>query len=97
MYIEFNGYDSGFIEMNKIDFAFLAGGELLWFNQTTLLNLCDPSFPVPQVAFTYGTTYIVNGTDSYLYHQIDDSTLAEEHWDNSPFWLPSRNISINTT
>lgn len=55
---------------------------------------------MPSVAFPYhriGTAFLVNGTNSYVYHQVDDLTLAQEQWDeDAPFWLPSVNISIDT-
>ena len=53
----------------------------------------DSTFPYPRLASTYGD----NTTNTYLYHQLDDSVLVEDTWDGDPksFWI-SKNITIDT-
>lgn len=55
--------------------------------------------PLPEASFPYtrmASTFAKNSTSSYLYHQITDTTFAEELWDGtSGFWI-SNNITIDT-
>ena len=90
-------------DINDLGFATLAGGKVLWFNQSTLqsdnLGEGNPAPPVLPARFPYqrlGTADVVNGTDSYVYHQINESTIAQEYWDGGSLWLPSVNITIET-
>ena len=89
-------------DINDLGFAALAGGQLLWHNQSTLqgdsLDLEKPAAPVPPARFPYqrlGTADVVGGNDSYVYHQINESTIAQEYWDGGPLWLSS-GIPIQT-
>ena len=92
-----------FGEIDRSGFGTLAGGQALWFNQSTLQTDSRPSAggaaPIPHTAFPYqqfDTAFVVNGTNSYVYHQINETTIAQEHWDAGPSWLPSVNITIDT-
>ncbi|KAL8871332.1 MAG: hypothetical protein Q9174_002813 [Haloplaca sp. 1 TL-2023] len=53
----------------------------------------DSGFPYHRLAGTLGT----NQTKTYLYHQLDGTTLAEDMWDGDEtgFWI-SKNITIDT-
>ncbi|KAL8922842.1 MAG: hypothetical protein Q9208_004967 [Pyrenodesmia sp. 3 TL-2023] len=72
---------------------------VLWFNGSTLQG--DPNMPsvgAPSTPFPFqrlASTYATNFTKTYLYHQLDDSTIAEEFWDDakSTVWF-SNNITI---
>lgn len=80
----------------------LAEGNLLWFNGTKLqISFAAPGdVPVPNTLFPYhrvGSAFGVNATQSYIYHQLTESTFAEEIWVDNGFWLPSTNISIKTS
>ena len=59
-----------------------------------------PDEPLPDATFPFrrlGVAQELNGTGVYLYHQIDDSILAEELWiSDLQTWQPSKNISIGT-
>ena len=91
------------------DIAALPDGQALWFNGTTLENdemavqtvgSIIQTIPVPNVPFRYhrlASAMNVDGAECYIYHQLNDNTLAEEFWDGSGFWLPSSNISITTS
>ena len=101
-----------FENIDRSGFTVLSGGLALWSNGTTVQwvgeyaqGLPAPSapFPYPRLcsasAFrvTESPVYLPNETDSYVYHQINDSAMGEEHWDGSGFWQPSRIISIRTS
>ena len=81
--------------------------ESLWFNQTKIrygipssgdeesrdLPLSDAQFPFLRL----GLASKQNISGSYVYHQMNDSIIAEEFWSESEnFWQPSKNISIET-
>ena len=55
--------------------------------------------PVPDAGSPYlrlGSTYRVNTIQTYVYHQVNDSTIAEEVWEEeSSVWQTSKNISID--
>ncbi|KAL8899410.1 MAG: hypothetical protein Q9207_006216 [Kuettlingeria erythrocarpa] len=71
----------------------------LWLNGSRLEGNTDlTSVGMPRTAFPFqrlAGTYAANSTKTYLYHQLDDSTLAEEFWDDakSTVWF-SNNITI---
>lgn len=75
--------------------------QIVWLNQSRL----DPydisgrrgqspknRFPYPHFASTWAT----NSTNSYVYHQLNDTVIAGELWDGgeSDFWI-SKNITID--
>ena len=81
--------------------------ETLWFNQTKLKYglissndtensdqlLPDSQFPFRRLGLA--SNWSVSG--AYVYHQMNDSIIAEEFWNESEnFWQPSKNISIET-
>lgn len=87
----FNGYDSDNIAFLTMPEAFLNQTRLTTFEKR--IPTPDSPFPYPRLASTYGD----NTTNTYLYHQLDDSVLVEDTWDGDPksFWI-SKNITIDT-
>ena len=92
------------VDADHTDFCALGDGEVLWFNGSTptILDSSDNfDLPVPNVTFPYrhfGSTYGVNATQTYVYHQVNDSTIAEEVWEKqSSLWQRSKNISIEVS
>ena len=67
---------------------------LLWFNQSNIQNSFDIELdstetPVPDTSFPFrrlGAAVNSNGVESYNYHQMNESTIAEEIWDEAEFW-----------
>ena len=75
----------------------------MWFNESTLqidawnnpVNM--PTIPVPNFVFPFQricAAFVANSTSSYVYHQVNESTMAQEQWDED-LWQPSVSISIN--
>lgn len=69
----------------------------VWYNQSQVESShVAPSsdFPFPHFASTFANS----SNNTYLYHQLSDSIIAEELWDGdtSGFWI-SKNITIETT
>ena len=78
------------------DLIFLHGDVMAWFNKTSLVM---NGAPLPTSSFPYkhlAGTSKVNTTESYIYHQLNETTIAEEYWDGgrSDFWI-TRNITID--
>ena len=72
--------------------------DAIWFNDSQLQTVYEPS-PSSKLPFhRFTTTFAENATNTYLYHQLSDSVLAEELWDGgtSGFWISS-NVTIETT
>ena len=92
--------------MSRSDFVGLSTnpGSILWFNQTKLettiltgVDILDQPLPDAQFPFPrLGRAQELNGTGAYIYHQMNDSIIAEEIWNDSLFWQKSKNISITT-
>ena len=88
-------------DTTQLNCCVLAAGDLLWFNQTTLqLDFANPgAVPSPEAPFPYrrlASAFRTNATQSYVYHQLNESTFVEDVWVESGFWLPSTNISVKT-
>ncbi|KAL8853050.1 MAG: hypothetical protein Q9221_002080 [Calogaya cf. arnoldii] len=86
-------------------------GEIAEIGATKMANRIWFMAPVPQSPMVYArpspnapfsfqrlsTTSPMNTTKTYLYHQINDSTVGEEYWDGtSGFWL-SDNLTIDVS
>lgn len=100
----FGQYPSSFLNIEKSDLAIIDYGSgvfAFWINGTTpsLLgyNNIISSNIGPNVSFPFKRLASINIPEqntSYLYHQIDGTTLAEEHYDYSlSRWL-STNVTI---
>ncbi|KAL8918690.1 MAG: hypothetical protein Q9172_005319 [Xanthocarpia lactea] len=86
------------------DMAWLATSDVLVLDQSNLETLSPSSFstsvgppedkiPFDHIASTYATSS--DGT-SYVYYQLDDSTIAERTWDQtSGTWIPNE-VKIDT-
>ncbi|KAL9583823.1 MAG: hypothetical protein Q9203_004915 [Teloschistes exilis] len=86
------------------DVAPLAQGGALFLSHSTSQYGFDPiayggttQSPTSRFPFNRLTsTYATNSNSTYLYHQLNDTVLAEELWDGtSGFWISS-NITIDT-
>ena len=95
-----------FPDMSQSDFVVLYDQFILWFNQTKLeygpqmsMATENSDQPLPEAQFPFrrlGLALGLNGSEAYVYHQINDSVIAEELWNDSEFWQPSKNISTRT-
>ncbi|KAL8674522.1 MAG: hypothetical protein Q9224_007496 [Gallowayella concinna] len=73
----------------------------LWFNHSTSRLYTQYEVPIPNTQssfYRFAGTHASNFTNTYIYHQLSDSVIAEELWDNgdSGFWISS-NITIDTS
>ena len=81
----------------------LEHGSLGWFNQSTLhFSKFTPwEMPSPNTGFPYNRLAITSmmdvATESYLYHQLSDTTFAEEIWDYATGNWTSNNITIDAS
>ena len=103
---DFDGPD--FADMSQSDFVSVGTfddySQILWFNNQTKLQYGvgtkDQEDLIPEAPFPFRRLALAqdfNETGSYIYHQINDSIIAEEFWsEDSRIWLPSVNISIRT-
>lgn len=64
----------------------------LWIGGLDTAPMPRSSFPFTRLAKAFSVN---DSTVTFLYHQLDTSTFAEEQWDTSiGDWLPTTNISI---
>ena len=64
--------------MNQTKLSFLSNG-----GQDKLPETPSTPFPYPRIA----TTTTINNRAFYVYHQLNETTMAQEVWDpNSPNW-----------
>ncbi|KAL8915805.1 MAG: hypothetical protein Q9208_008833 [Pyrenodesmia sp. 3 TL-2023] len=93
--------------LGSSDIALLSPGQPLYFDQSTMRVSAThhgkkyrAKLPLPNTPFPFNrlaSTFARNGTNSYLYHQISDSIISEDLWDDtSGFWITS-NITIETS
>ena len=87
--------------MTQSDLVGFSTRSFLRFNQSEIQNgfFASAETPIPDAWFPFrrlGASYNSNGVESYIYHQMNESIIAEEIWDEAEFWQPSRNISIGT-
>ena len=74
----------------------------IWINgtQPVLISMTEnPTATVPDNQFPFrrlaGLT-LTDGSGTYLYHQMNGSTFAEEQWDETlQRWLPSEYITVS--
>ena len=74
---------------------------ILWVNRTELQlsNWVFATSTLPSSLFPYSRMTTINPINSsvlYLYHQVNDTTFAEDTWDISTGGWASSNISIPT-
>lgn len=79
--------DNGVSSQKRIHQSDLAiyGGDAIWINGTHPISV-GSEVPVPNNSFPFTRLARINSADqsaTFLYHQIDGTTLAEEQWDNS--------------
>ncbi len=78
---------------------------LIWINGTRPTNIFSPlaesgpEGPTPDNVFPFARLASVTSVDqssTFLYHQMNGTTLAEEEWDVlSNAWLPSVYITVS--
>ena len=89
-------------QIRQSDLAF-ANGNFMWINGTQPVNTLNPvggsRLPVPNSSFPFtrlASTRSADPSTTFLYHQISDTTLAEEQWDQSEgSWLPTVYITVS--
>ena len=82
--------------IHQSDMALFGTTKQIWINGTQpVTGLAAPpnvSFPFRRLASVYSADQLT----TYLYHQINGTTLAEEQWDNlSQTWLSSQYITVS--
>ena len=82
--------------MHQSDLAMLGSLNYIWINGTEPMTF--PAAP-PNISFPFTRLASANSADqktSFLYHQINHTTLAEEQWDISEgMWLPTQYIIVS--
>ena len=83
------------VAIRQSDIAMFATN-YIWINGTQ--PVAGPDGPTPVTPFPFArlaSVYPADGSSTFLYHQINDTTFAEEHWDSSSeAWLTPDYITI---
>ena len=78
------------------DIAAVGQDNLIWINGTQLVTTLTSA---PNITFPFKRLATIDSADqssTFLYHQINGTTLAEEQWDVfSQTWLTSEYIHIS--
>lgn len=81
--------------IRQSDIAIFAAS-YIWINGTQ--PVVNPDAPTPVTSFPFArlaSVSLADGLSTLLYHQINDTTFAEEHWDSSSAgWLTPDYITI---
>ena len=93
---EMKGPNQRYSPIQQSDLVAFDQLNMIWVNGTQLMTFGvapqNTSFPFTRLAS-------VNSADqstSFLYHQINHTTLAEEQWDKSEqMWLPTQYITVS--
>ena len=86
--------------IHQSDIALFGTNNAIWINHTQPIVL-DTSFGVlpPKSAFNFSrlaSTSMAGSTYTYLYHQINGTTFAEEQWDSAEgAWTATDYITIS--
>ena len=84
------------VAIRQSDIAMLNRFSFIWINGTQ--PAMSPGYPPPDNPFPFTRLASVSSADGssiFLYHQINDTTFAEEHWDPwSKAWLAPDYITI---
>ena len=90
--------------INQSDIALLGTKSALWVNGTQPVMIylgLDEDIRTPKNTFPFARLASVTLADqsaSFLYHQINGTTLAEEQWDaSSNAWLPTVYITVSNS
>lgn len=95
-----------YCSINKSDVALFDSQTALWINGTQPAIIEDNTgdgpqagTPTPDSTFPFARLTSVSSADNsatYLYHQINGTTFAEEQWDKpGDAWLPSVYITLS--
>lgn len=82
--------------IRQSDIAMLGNIGIIWINGTQ--PVMGQDYPPPDNSFPFtrlASVSSADGSSTFLYHQINDTTFAEEHWDpSSRAWLAPDYITI---
>ena len=82
--------------IHQSDLAMYGGGAM-WINGTHPIAVGD--VPVPNNSFPFTRLASINSADqsaTFLYHQINGTTLAEEQWDDlEEVWIATVYITVS--
>ena len=82
--------------IHQSDLALLDSINYIWINGTQPVTF---GVAPPKISFPFTRLASANSADqktSFLYHQINQTTLAEEQWDISEqMWLPTQYITVS--
>ena len=91
--------------LQQSDVAFFGRYYAIWINDTQPVTIKittppdDLKAPTPNNAFPFTRLASSSSADqsvTFLYHQINGTTLAEEQWDDTlQAWLPSEYITVS--
>lgn len=86
--------------IHQSDIAVFNGGSVIWINHTNPVIIDGfGSPPLPDNVFPFTRLAWIALPDSpfsYLYHQINGTTLAEEQWDSTLYsWTATQYITIS--
>lgn len=86
--------------LNRSDIATFGWQNGIWVNGTQPVLIWNGTVawhPTMEFPFTRLASVTSNdGSATYLYHQMNGSTLAEEQWDNvSETWLSTKYITVS--
>ena len=91
------GPNQNYNQIQQSDVALFGSGNFIWINGTQPVT--DSEGTTPNISFPFTRLASVNTVDqsmTFLYHQINGTTFAEEQWDNSEsIWLPSQYITVS--
>ena len=83
------------------DIAGFSSGYAIWINgtQPALVKFSSGIPPLPSNEFPFKRLASVSSADqsaTFLYHQMNDTTFAEEQWDDvMQAWLPTEYIIVS--
>lgn len=84
------------IAIRQSDIAMFSGISYIWIDGTQPVS--GSYEPTPNNSFPFSRLASVNSADessTFLYHQMNDTTFAEEHWDSSSgAWIAPEYITI---
>lgn len=92
---------SNYSSINQSDTATFDNGYAIWINgtQPVIIRAWDYTVPLetPNNSFPFARLASVTfETMTFLYHQIDGTTFAEEQWDASEnAWTSSENFTVS--
>lgn len=91
-------YPANLTSIHQSDIAVFGSFNAIWINGTQPI-IVNPHDAEPDSVFPFARLASVTLADqsaTFLYHQLNGTTFAEEQWDNSlNDWLPSEYITVS--